>query len=317
MDSKTGLTLQTAPHKKDGVRVARLSPPAPVGTIRVGMRLLAIEQSTWFVHHSEAVPLIRSLPAGYCTFLFATDPSQRSNSMDASSVASTTIHTDEMSAIMFPDMSRRSHETTSSSSSVPEEQDGSNKNENETVAAKDGDSSTKHQETPTPKTRLVTITFTPDMAQQVILMDDDDNDLVYLHSPVAHLEAGWQVESINGQTLASAGHYEHVLQTTEEDVTLVVRAPHPESSGNATPTLVTATAVRPSLETKTGLVLKGGTEDGTVVVSRVTPDSLFPSLATGMRIISVNGHDWFTSYQEAIGLIRSLQGEITIVAQQA
>ena len=46
IDSKTGLTLTTT-HGKT-VRIARLNAPAPTHSLRVGMRLVAIENSAWF-----------------------------------------------------------------------------------------------------------------------------------------------------------------------------------------------------------------------------------------------------------------------------
>lgn len=299
VDSRTGLTLETTSKKQGGVRIARLSPPAPLHLLRVGMRLLAVEQSTWFSHHSEAVPLIRSLPAGYCTFLFAWEPkSMRSNSMDAS--VATTVAADELSTAL--DASRGSQEQASEvSSEGPAAETGKPvvSEEEEEEASTDP---------PSPTFRLLKATLTPEQAQQVVLMEDDQ-DLVYLHAPVAHLEAGMQVVSVNDQEMASAGHYEHFLQTTEEAVTLCVRA-----QGTAAQ-LCSATAVRPSFDTKTGLILTNG-PGGKVLISRVTPDSLFPTLQPGMQILSINGHDWFDNYQDAVALIRSLTGEITVVAQE-
>lgn len=296
-DSKTGLTLKT---ENRIVRIARLSAPAPPH-LRVGMRLVGIENSVWFSHHTEAVALIRSLPAGYVTFLLAMEePHKRSNSLDNTSVATTapgSWTTPEDDASFMLDSSRRG---TESDATPPEP--------GTPPTATPEEEETREPAPP----KLLSATLTPEQAQQVVLTEDD-NDVVYLHEPVAHLSAGLEVVSVNGESMASAGHYEHFLQMAEEDVTITVRAAGEQMIADAA-TIITARAVRPTFETKTGIVLTNG-KQGRVLVSRVTADSLFPTLQSGMQVLSINGHDWFTNYQEAIGLIRSLVGEITVVAK--
>eukprot|EP00977_Amphora_coffeiformis_P013954 scaffold3813_cov146-Amphora_coffeaeformis.AAC.3 len=319
------------------VRIIRLAPTTPP-QLRTGMRLISINNYTDFSHHTEAVALIRSCPGGYVTLLFADDDHYTNNYNDHHSRASsqqgddgtaslTTTAEDDASSLGLLDSSRKGRDslrspTTSSSSSegsldtTPEQAPQKNTPSNKTPSPPQ---EVKTTTTTTRPQMIITATLTPDQSQQVVLTETAD-DVVYVHEApptVAALQCGMRVLSLNGQEMASAGHYEHFLQTAEEDVTLCVCW---ERGADGAPAgVISATALKETFDTKTGVVLANGPHNNnnnktTVVITRITADSLFPTLTAGMRVLSINGHDWFSDYQEAIGMIRSLQGEITIVA---
>lgn len=330
-DSKTGVSLQTrvASDRTKGtssrvVRVARVTAPAP--PLRAGLRLVAIDNYARFSHHTEAVALIRSLPAGYVTLLLADDhegePSSSSSQQD-DGTASLTTATAEDDSSMWLDTTRRGGESPLGES--PSRSPSPLSSERSLEAAPQDDKGSTEVVAPPPSPKVITVTLTPDQAQQVALFEDEDEDRVYVHRSEAAtaLQAGMRVLSLDREEMASAGHYEHVLQTTDEDVTLRVCWDHCQAQtttsagGGTAHALITATANKPCPEAKTGVVLSGNASSSSAVtIARITRDSIFANtaLTSGMRILSVNGHDWFTNYQEAIGLIRSLQGEITVVA---
>lgn len=273
---KTGIVLQTLSHV---VRITRVTPEGPPN-VQAGMRLVAVNNATWFRHHSEAVALIRSLPAGYVTLVFSVDEAQRSNSLDASSIATTmasTVMTEDESVV----------ESISHLSSV--------------------------RSIPTPDAAVYTAILTLEQAHEVVLTEDAE-ETIFLHTvpPLAEgLHAGMRLVAVDNQVMASAGHAEHYLQTAEDQVTLLVSY----TVAPCQSAYLTATAYRVSVDTKTGLVLTN--EGKKVVVSRVTKDSIFPTLQPGMTIVSINNHRWFKNFQEAIVLIRSIEGSITVLAKVA
>lgn len=310
-DSKTGLVLQS--KGRQGVQIARLTEASPPH-LRVGMRLLAIEGNTWFVHHTEAVALIRSWPAGcYFTLLLQRAPGSSSSLGDDASVATT------VPGSLAEDASN--HACWEGSGSL--------------TPASSGRRSPSPPPPPaaTPVSpRFNNVTLSPEQAAGIVLTDEESTEAVYIHdapADVSQLSAGMLVVHLNGTQLASAGHYEHALQTCEEDVTLCVRLVQQEqdendknnqdssSSAPLNGKLVTATAVRPDSNSKTGLVLANDNQDR-VIISRLTDDSIFgdSALTAGLQLLSINNQSWFTHYQEAIGIVRSLTGEITIVAQE-
>jgi hypothetical protein len=284
LQSKTGIVLQTLSR---GVRITRVTPEAPP-QVRPGMRLVAVNNASWFRHHSEAVALIRSLPAGYVTMVFCVDDDQalRSNSLDAASVAMTMAST-----VMAEDESvveSISHH--SSVSNIPTASEAA----------------------------VYTTVLTPDQAHEVVLTEDAEETILFHTVPPqadSLLHAGMRLLAVDNQIMASAGHAEHYLQTAEDQVTLLVS--YHTAAAAPCPSYHTATAYRVSVDTKTGLVLTN--EGKKVVVARVlaAQDSLFPTLQPGMTIVSINNHRWFKNFQEAIVLIRSIEGCITVLAEVA